>query len=127
MSMQLLGNWTEHDVVVYYKGAANKIEEIENLADLTGTNIDTIIDILSNAGVFKGKYHICGRCGHEFPSIYKKMKNPLCPDCREVGYQLARKEWKLKQNIARMAKIELENAKLRKEIEEMKNGRRGKD
>lgn len=120
MCISLSGNWITHDVVVYYKQAPNKIEEVEKLAELTGTDIDTIIEILKDAGVFKGKVHICGRCGHEFPSIYKKIKNPLCPDCRGICKEIANKEWKLKRNIARIASLAVESQRLREEIDGMK-------
>lgn len=120
MCTSLSSNWTTHDVVVYYKRAADKLGEVEKLAELTGTDIDTIIEILKDAGVFKGRVHICGRCGHEFPSIYKKIKNPLCPDCRDICKEIAEKEWKLKRNIARIASLAIESQRLREEIDEMK-------
>ena len=121
--ISLTDNWTKHDVIVYYKGAKNKIEEVDVLAQLTGSDVDTILEILKDAGVYKGAYHICASCGQQFPSIYKKMKNPLCPKCRKVGNEIAKLEWKLKRNIAKMEQLARENGKLRKEIEEISNGR----
>ena len=120
MSMSLSDNWTKHDIVVYYKQAANKIEEVEKLAELTASDVETILEILKDAGVYKGKYHVCGRCGQEFPSIYKKLRSPLCPECRKVGREIAEKEWKLKKNIAKIAKLALESEQLRAEIDGMK-------
>lgn len=115
--ISLTDNWTTHDVVVYYKNARNKIDEIEKLAELIASDEETIIQILVDAGAFKGTFRKCNHCDNMFPAI--KKTTVLCPECRAIREKITRKKWKIKKNLVAIESYSRANAKLRQEIDEM--------
>jgi hypothetical protein len=47
--MYILSNWTKEDIVYSYRTAKNKEEQIEILAELTASDIDTVLMVLVDA------------------------------------------------------------------------------
>ena len=112
--------WTKHDVVVYYKKAKNKAEEVGILAQLTDSDEETIIAILEEAGVWEGAYKICSMCGKDFPFNYKRGKHILCPQCKEKETKIQQLEMKITRNMIHIEHLARENAKMRQTINELK-------
>lgn len=68
------------DVVYMYSHARDKHEEISILAELTASDIETIIEVLKEAEQpIEGKFIKCKSCGFLMPG---ESKSPLCPKCR---------------------------------------------
>lgn len=75
-----MGALEKSDVVYMYSHARDKHEEISILAELTASDIETIIEVLKEAEQpIEGKYIKCKSCGFLMPG---ESKSPLCPKCR---------------------------------------------
>lgn len=75
-------------IVNLYKGARNKSEEVVILAELTASDIDTVVEVLRDANVFNEDilkdYKQCAKCGGYIP-IYRRRKY-----CRKCGEDIDR-------------------------------------
>lgn len=122
---------TDYDITYLYRHAVNKVEQVSILAQLTGSDEDTIIQILKNEGVLDeraSRHRICCRCGKEY-RVSSKRGLPVCPQCRDVNVKIKEIEHDIRRNNARIAehirnmgKLTATNERLRKEIEELKEG-----
>ena len=83
-------NYDSAEIVRSYKQAADKTEQVIILAELTCSDIDTIIEILKDAGaIHQGdiRKRICCRCGKEYiTATYKGV--PVCEDCQEQNREI---------------------------------------
>lgn len=120
---------TVNEIVRSYKYSANKVEQVQILSDLTLLSTDKIIEILRDEGVLD-EYgitkRICTRCGKEFPAAYRRGI-PICPNCKYASARIARLEYKIRCNRAKIDekyrevhKIHAKNASLRREINKLK-------
>lgn len=113
----LSDGWDKQQIIISYKKAKHKVEQIGILAELTATDEETIVQILMDAGEFKGTFRKCNNCGCMFPSVKKGTK--WCPECRDMRDMISRKKWRLKKNLVQIESYTRINAKLRQEIDEM--------
>lgn len=112
------------EIVISYRTAKDKEAQIPILADLTGTDIETIIEVLRDAGEVNGYRRICSVCGVEFPTLQKGGR-AKCPSCREKAREerkrrenvRAHKRAQIKRNLAKIQDLQRENERLRTELE----------
>lgn len=110
----------KEDIVITYKQAKNKAEQIDILADLTMSDEETIITILRDAGVNAGIKRVCGLCGREYFTKNKRGK-ALCLPCHEaLLMEKVREQTRIRQqisrNISRINDILKENESLKREL-----------
>lgn len=92
------------EIIYLYKTAYDTDEEIQILADLTNSDIDTIIIILKEHGVYQeGKYKLkrCYDCGCLFYAIDKSKGSQRCEKCRYLHKEHLRKERYEKKALAK--------------------------
>lgn len=110
--------YTIDEIVTIYKNAKHKTEQIKILADLTGTDKETIIEILSDAGAYEPVYTNCTICGAKYPVLERKgTYHGICPWCTEERYvapQLYRRQYRLNQLTKQREILEEGNQKLEK-------------
>ena len=94
-----------------------RLMRLKKLAELPASDEETIIQILVDAGAFKGTFRKCNHCDNMFPAI--KKTTVLCPECRAIREKITRKKWKIKKNLVAIESYSRANAKLRQEIDEM--------
>lgn len=127
-------NYDSAEIVRSYKQAEDKTEQVIILAELTCSDIDTIIEILKDAGaIHQGdiRKRICCRCGKEYiTATYKGV--PVCEDCQEQNREIRKLEYRLKRLVAQMqeetrnlGKLKAQSEKLREKIEAMKGAHNG--
>ena len=106
--------YTKEEVVDLYVHSKNKREEIKLLADLTASDVDTIMAILVDAGVYEPYIVECKACGILFSSTQQKPRT--CGLCKEQS-QINKKMAHNKCNLYRWQK---EYDQLAKEVESIK-------
>lgn len=112
--------WDKQQIIISYKKARNKAEQVTILAQLTETDSETIVKILENAGVYEGAYKKCQKCGHDYAIGYKQGRTKYCEKCRLRIKAIYHKEWEIKRNMTKIQEIARKNEMLRREVEEMK-------
>lgn len=115
-----MNGYTKDEIILLYRQARDKVEQIRILADLTESDTETIMEILNDAGEYQGNYKICSKCGQAYPVMFKNGRSNKCPECRNISNEIAKKEYRLKQNVAKIEDIIRQNAKLADEIRKMK-------
>lgn len=71
-----------HEICVMFKEARNKRYQINILADLTASDVETITEVLRDAGLYVRTAQ-CKRCGVWF----EQYTTPYCRECEtETGY-----------------------------------------
>lgn len=92
-------DWTAEEVVRYYRIARNKEEQIEILAQLTASDINTVIEVLRDAGVFDEKllkkFRKCVKCGCYIPGYHRSK---YCKTCGEEADRKRRSEAAKRRN-----------------------------
>lgn len=116
-----MSNLTTAEIVKLYKESRNKVEEVQILAELTASDVETILAILQDEGVYDPDYRICVQCGNEYPRIYARQR--ICPECRENNKiakknrtEVARLELELKRNIVKIQELQREAEKIREKL-----------
>ena len=92
------------EIIFYYKTAADQDAQIQILADLTNSDVDTIITILKEHGIYKkGKYRLmgCSDCGTLFYAVIKHCGSTRCEKCRYLHKEHLRKERYEKKALAK--------------------------
>lgn len=118
-------DWTNEEIVASYKQAKNKIEQIKILSELTCSDIDTILTILEDAGVFEPLYIPCKICYKTFKTTNKKQK--ICPECKRNSEEVALLKKKLKYNAVKMNSLKRESEQIRQKIKLMEDMKHGKN
>lgn len=114
----------EEEIIISYRTAKDKVEQIRILAELTASDEETIIECLRAAGELKGYRKICCECGIEFPTLQKSGR-AKCPSCREKAREerkrreniRAHKRAQIKRNLAKIQDLQRENERIRAELE----------
>ena len=116
-------------IVRSYQQAKNKTEQVFILADLTLSDTDTIIEILTDAGVIRtGDLHkrICCRCGTEYVTTTFRG-TPVCDRCQGITKEISALEYQLKRitaqiqgNTRNIGELRVKSEKIRKEIQKLK-------
>ena len=111
------------EIVIAYRTAKDKAEQIHILAELTQSDDETIIAVLRESGEPAGAERTCKRCGRQYFSVNKRGR-AMCPSCREEAFREKKREYtRLRTQIARnMAKIHdlnRENETLKRELKEL--------
>lgn len=112
--------YSNDEIVRLYKGAKDKVAEVQFLVDLTCSDEATILEILRDAGVYEGHYKICIKCGKKFPGVYKRGHSNQCPECIKFKADYNRNIRVLKKNMAKMAELMAESNALIQDLENMK-------
>lgn len=118
-------DWTNEEIVASYKQAKNKIEQIKILSELTCSDIDTILTILEDAGVFEPLYIPCKICYKTFKATNKKQK--ICPECQRTTREIAVLKRNLKYITAKIQQLGLESAQIRAKINKLEEARDDKN
>ena len=112
--------YTKDDVIRLYKQAKDKKKEIKILAELTCSDFETILAILEDAGEFSGDYKVCARCGLRFPVVSTQGRG-YCPKCRAKERKISELKYELKRITAEIQQLGLKSARIRAEIERLKD------
>lgn len=129
-------NYDSAEIVRSYKQAADKTEQVIILAELTCSDIDTIIEILKDAGAINQgdiRKRICCRCGKEYiTATYKGVS--VCEDCQELNREISKAQYRLKKIIAQMqdktrelGRLKAQSDKLREKINNLKGVKNDED
>lgn len=108
--------YSNDDIIDLYTGAKDKVEEIKILTELTQSDEATIIQILMDAGVYKGQYKKCIKCGKKFIGVHRQGKTNQCPECRQITTDIAASRKKLMNNMKKIKKLNEENIVLATKI-----------
>ena len=110
-------NLSKEEIIVMYKNAKDREAEIIILAQLTASDTDTILEVLKDAGEFNGAYATCPRCGRSFPALSEYSRKRMCPDCREMGKQIAILKGQIKKNMQRIQELQRSNVEYRRKLD----------
>lgn len=113
----------KEDIVIAYKTAKNKAEQIRILAELTNSDDETIIGYLRDAGIDAGAERTCTRCGRLYFTPHKRGR-AMCPSCKEEAKQEKIREQKrirahISRNMAKIHDLTRENESLKNELKEL--------
>lgn len=103
-----------NEIVRSYRQADNKTEQVMILAQLTASDVDTIIEILKDAGAINPadiKKRICCRCGREYISANRKGV-AVCEACQGIHKEISKIEYQIKRNNAKIAENNRRNGKI---------------
>jgi ssDNA-binding Zn-finger/Zn-ribbon topoisomerase 1 len=118
--MSEITNLTKEEVVFMYRKAKFKTEQIHILAELTASDTDTILEILKDAGAFRGAYRTCPRCGKQYPVLQKRVKkDALCSECSKLRRRISMTKGNIKRNLARINELQRANVKHREELDRL--------
>ena len=109
-----MSNLNRQEIVKLYKEAKDKNTQIDILAQLTASDVETIIEILRDEKVFAGELKTCIRCGKKYPAINPKGK--MCPACIKAGKERTLKKSQLKRNMTKIQELVEENRRLIQEL-----------
>lgn len=118
--------WTKEEIVRNFTFAKNKEKQVEILADLTQTDIDTILQILEEAGAFEPKKRVCAWCYRTYNTIHVQGK-AVCPECRKTTQKIIELKRELKYITARIQQLGMDSAKIRSEINRLEAKRNDKN
>lgn len=96
---------TQEEMCELFKGAQNKRQQVRILAELTDTDVETVVEILRDAGLYV-RSRRCKKCG----KLFKAYVSPLCRECEEA----AARDRKQERARARWIAYEIERSKQRK-------------
>lgn len=112
--------YSNDEIVSLYKGAKDKVAEVQLLVELTCSDEATILEILRDAGVYEGQLKTCIKCGRKFPGVYKRGHSNQCPDCIKFKSEYNRNIKLLKKKMDKMAALMEESNALIEDLESMK-------
>lgn len=118
--------WTNEEIVRNFKQAKDKVKQIEILADLTGTDIDTILVILEDAEAFDPKTRRCERCYKTYKTIHIQGR-AVCPECQKTTKEITVLKRNLKYITAKIQQLGLESAQIRARIDRLEEVKHGKN
>lgn len=118
--------WTNEEIVRNFKQAKDKVKQVEILADLTGTDIDTILVILEEAKAFEPKTRRCSVCYKTYKTIHVQGK-AICPECQRTTREIAVLKRNLKYITAKIQQLGLESAQIRAKINKLEEARNDKN
>lgn len=108
--------WTRPEIARQYRLARDKYKQIVILAQLTASDVETIMQILEEEGCLKDK-KVCGICGKEYPTCNGKG---VCPDCKRKERRIYYLNDKVKQNTAKIQQLGIESARMRAEVDRLR-------
>ena len=117
--MSKITNLSKQEIITMYKTAKNKEEQIPILADLTASDVDTILEILKDAKVFNGAYSTCSRCGKQYPTISHHNPKKRCAECRKLASRISKIKFQIKKNNSKIQEIQRSSAKYREELDKL--------
>lgn len=88
---------TNYEIAYEYSHAKDRTEQTRILSELTDSDVDTIIEILKDEGVYKEgdiNYKTCSRCGCKYISDVKGRKGlNVCERCRTRRKRMHKNKW----------------------------------
>lgn len=118
--------WTKEEIVRNFRQSKDKIKQIEILADLTCTDIDTIITILEDAHEFEPKVRTCELCYKTYKTIHVTGR-AVCPECKRTTKEIVVLKKELKYITAKIQQLGLESAQIRAKIDRLEEVKHGKN
>lgn len=118
--------WTNEEIVRSFKQAKDKVKQVEILADLTGTDIDTILVILEDNEALEPKTRKCELCYKTYKTINTKGK-AICPECQKTTKEIVVLKRNLKYITAKIQQLGLESAQIRAKIKSLEEARNDKN
>lgn len=115
-----------NEILTSFRQAKDKREQVHILADLTGSDEETVEEILKDAGLYV-TIAKCRKCHR----TYQKYISPYCPDCKlkiETAKRKAEEyrrwvRWLIRENevkryslLRQIAMIDEENRKLKETL-----------
>ena len=81
-----MNGWSNADIIMLYRTAKDKDAQIDVLAQLTSTDIDTIVEILKDANEYIQKgITTCSSCGRMF--LKRQIVKGKCITCHYQTYK----------------------------------------
>lgn len=109
-------DWTPAEIARQYRLAKDKYNQIIILAQLTASDVETIMQILDEQGCLNDK-KVCEICGEEYCTYDGKG---YCPSCKKKERRMYYLNKKLKTTIAKIQQLGIESAQMRAEMERLR-------